>query len=294
MKKKLIISGADRRINPWLAFMLSLAVTGLGQVYSARAARGTAYMLLRVIAVIAIPCYSVLNPGANVAAEIASAITVFILVSVISPVEALSMAIISRRHSVKKKYNSAAYYSLFAVASLCITALSLLLFFSCFSFIRASAAFNPLVAQGDILIVNKMNRSYSGGDAVFDRNYSLFRIIALPGETVSYKNRIMIVNGTELRRSIYTEEELNSLNLTDNNVTSESSGRYSYAVIPPAEKFSISMQLSGGEYCAAADERKNADSFIKIRSASIAASFEGVLVSPSRKAMIITPLTGSR
>ncbi|HPS57422.1 MAG TPA: S26 family signal peptidase [Spirochaetota bacterium] len=294
MKKKIIVSGADKRVNPWLAFMLSLAVTGLGQVYRGKAARGTAFLLFRVIAVISVPCYSVLNPESNVAAEIAAAITAFLVITILSPAEALVCALQSGGSIKKKKYSSAGYYIVFSAVSLGITALSLVLFFSCFSFFRSSSAFNPLVEPGDILIANKIKRVYTRGESVFDMNYSLLRIIALPGETVSYKNRILSVNGVDLHRAIYTEDELNSLNLTDNNVTSEYNGQYRYAVIPSMEKFTITMETSGSEYCAASDERKDAGSFTKIPAGAIAASFEGVLISPSRKIVLVTPQMRSR
>lgn len=294
MKKKIIVSGADKRVNPWLAFMFSLAVTGLGQVYCGRAARGSAFMLIRVIAVISVPCYTVLNPGANVAAEITAAIASFLFITVLSAAEALAYALRSGGRIKKKRYSSTGCYTVFAAASLAATTLSLMLFFSCFTFFRSPSEFNPLVEPGDFLIANKIRGSYAHGEAVFNRDFSLLRIIALPGETVSYKNRILSVNGTELHRSIFTEDELNSLHLTDNNVTAEHNGRYMYAVIPSAEKFEFSMKTSDGEYCAAADERKEAGSFTGIQAGSIASSFEGVLLSPSRKVMLVIPQMPSR
>lgn len=294
MKKKIIISGAQRRVSPWAAFMLSLAVTGLGQLYCGRAARGAALMLLRVIAVISVPCYSALNPDANVASEIACAISVFIAITVLSPVEALAAAVQSGGKIPAKRYSSAGFYSVFAAASLCITALSLVLFFSCFSLFRSHTSFSPLVEAGDILIANKIRHSHAHGEAVFSSDRSLLRIIALPGETAAYENRKLSVNGIELHRSVYTEEELNDLHLTDNNVTCEHNGRYRYAVVPSDEKFSIVMRMSDTEYGAALDERKNADSFIKITAGSTASSFEGVLISPSRKIMLVLPQVLSR
>lgn len=294
MKKKIIISGDEKSVSPLLAFVLSLAVTGLGQIYCGKAARGAAFMLIRVIAVISVPCYSALTPGANASAEIASAVAVFLLISLLSPAEALAGALQSRGCIKKKRYSSPGYYTAFASASLVITALSLLFFFSCFSFFRAGSAFNPLVEQGDILVANKIKRTYTHGEAVFTSDYTLTRIIALPGESADYNNRILSVNGTALHRSIYTEDELDTMHLSDNNVISEHNGTYRYAVISAPGKFTVSMRASSGEYCTALDERKDAGSFMKIPAGSIAASFEGVLISPSRKAVLIIPQHSSR
>lgn len=289
MKKKIIVSGADRNINPWLAFMFSAAATGLGQVYSGKAAKGAAFMLLRGIAIISVPCYCLLNTGVNVAAEIAIAVAFFIAISLLSPIEALAYAIQTGGRVKVKPYNTVPYYGLFAAASTLITILSLVIFFSCFSFFSSRALFTPLVEPGDILIVNKIDRDYVRGEAVFDSSYNILRIIALRGETALFKNRILTVNGTELHRSIYSEKELNSLRLTDNNVISEHNGRYRYAVIASTEKFTLQLNPTPGEYTAAADERKDADSFTSLAPEGIAGSFEGILFSPSRGAFIILP-----
>jgi signal peptidase I/TM2 domain-containing membrane protein YozV len=294
VKKKIIISGDEKSVSPLLAFVLSLAVTGLGQVYCGKASRGAAFMLIRVIALISVPCYSVITPGANAAAEIAVAITAFMLITLLSPAEAMAGALQSRGCIKKKRYSSPGYYTAFASAALVITALSLVFFFSCFSFFRAGSAFNPLVEQGDILVANKIKRTYTHGEAVFTRDYSLVRIIALPGESADYNNRILSVNGIALQRSIYTEDELSTMHLTDNNVTAEHNGLYRYAVISVPEKFSVSMRALSSEYCTAADERKDAGSFIKIPADSIEASFEGVIISPSRRAVLITPQISSK
>lgn len=293
-KNKIIISGADKKAGPWLAFLLSLAVTGLGQVYCGKASRGTAFMLLRVIAAISVPCYSVLLPEANVAAEIAVAVTSYLVITIMSPIEALASTLKTGGRIKMKQYTNRLFYVFFAAASLCICAISTIFFFSCFSFSRAYSAYSPLVAHGDILIINKIRKEHTRGEMIFSRDYSLLRIIALPGETVSYKNRVLSINGSELHRSVYSEEELNQLHLTDNNVTAEHNGMYRYAVIPSTDKFSVSIKTGEDEYCTAADERKDAGSFGIITSGAIAASFEGVLISPSRKVILVKPQSRSR
>jgi len=289
VKKKIIVSGADKNISPWLAFMLSTAAAGLGQVYGGRAAKGAAFMLLRAIAVVSVPCYCLLNTGVNVASEIAIAAAVFAAISLFSPIEALASAIKNGGRIKVKSYNTVPYYALFAAASTLITILSLVIFFSCFSFFRSRAVFTPLVEPGDILIVNKTGRDYVRGEAVFDSSYNILRIIALPGETALFKNRILSVNGTALHRSVYSEEELNALRLTDNNVISEHNGHYRYAVIASTEKFTLEMNPAEGEYLVSTDERKDADSFTRLAPGAIAGSFEGILFSPSRTTLIILP-----
>ena len=288
MKKKIIISGADKRVIPWAAFSLSLAVTGLGQVYRGKVSRGFAFVLLRVVAVISVPAYSMLNPGVNSIHEIAAAVMVFILITVLSPIEALAGSIISGRIT-KKRTGSGAFYAGFTLFSLGLTALSLMIFFSCFSLYRSSSAFYPLIDSGDIIIVNRIKREYKRGEAVIDSNFSPVRIIGLPGETMVYKNRILSVNGIELKRSIYTDAELNSLGLPDSRVISEYNGSCRYAVLPSEKKFTVTVKAGKDEYCAARDHRKVAGDFSAISTGSITASFEGVLLSPARNLLAVKP-----
>lgn len=287
MKKKIITSGEEIAVKPWVAFILSLFATGLGQVYSGSAAKGAAFMLLRVLSVISVPCYAAVNPDASILLPALTAVCAFVVLSLASPFEAMASAIPDRKIT-RRKFNSVQFYSGFAAISILLLALSLMVFFSFFTLCRADADYSPLVSRGDILLVNKTAREYRNGQSVLYRNMPL-RIISCPGETAGYLNGRFTLNGTELPISAFTEDELQSLSLNSLEVLSETGGGYRYAVIKPAVKTVYKIVTDDKKYFAAPDDRRDTSRFTTLTAGEITGIFEGVLFSPQRKAVVIKP-----
>ena len=288
MKKKIIISGEVRKPRPFTAFALSIFVTGLGQVYCGEAARGIVIMLMRVLAVVAVPCYSVLYPQENMLGEVFAAIVIFVLISLISAFEALACAAFSGIVR-KKRCNNPAYYLTFSVSSLAIIFFSFFVFFTIFGFPGASADYHPLINSGDLLVVNKTIDKFRPGETVFSNSGTPLRIIAMPGSTVTYSEGRFSVEGSELARSVYTEQEILAMSITDNDVVSEYNGPYRYAVIPGRDKTRLRALTGSNEYYAAPDDRREKGKFGVLPVTSAQGRFEGVLFSVWRKKLCIYP-----
>ena len=107
--------------------------------------------------------------------------------------------------------------------------------------------------NGDILFLNKLNKSYERFDIVviYKKNIRLIkRIIGLPGENVEYKDNVLYINGKEVedvalaRTNDFTLKELYSIDkipegyyfvLGDNRTISKDSRYYDIGLIKKSE-----------------------------------------------------------
>lgn len=284
--KKIITSGEERRTNPAAAFILSLLAAGLGQVYCGSASRGMVLILLRIVSVVSVPCYAFINPGENLLNEIFIAVSAFLLLTILSPIEALIRSSLSRR-VIKQGYNNAVFYISFAVITTLLTALSLAVFFSVFSFYTVSSPQRPLFMRGDILAVNKAASRFRSGETVMNRSGIPLRIIGLPGEDVVFSGGRFSINGSELPRSVFSESELPQYSLWDNDVIAEQNGNSKYAVVPSKYKAVLRLQPGVNEYYAAPDDRDLAESYGLLKQGETSGRIEGILFSLPRKKILI-------
>lgn len=195
---------------PWIAVILSLAATGLGQIYCGRIRRGLMMFLgsslfapLIVIAAL-LPSATVVLLGLLLALAAVLGLYVFAIV------DAFRLA---RRRELyePKEYNHLALYALFIVVGLTYPAGVLYFIRSNVfeAFLIPSASEVPTLLPADRVLVNKTTRQWRyprRGDLVVFRVASregrnwIKRIIALPGDTVEVKANEVIVNGEKLQR----------------------------------------------------------------------------------------------
>lgn len=270
-----------------IAFTLSLLVTGLGQVYCGSASRGIVLMLLRVVSVIAVPCYGFINPGENMLTEIFIAVSAFLLITISSPAEALVRAYLSRQ-TVKQKYNRYSFYISFTIVNIILTLFSISVFFTVFELCVNPESQRPLFIKGDILAVNRINIPYRSGETVMGQNCIPVRVTGLPGESVIFSNGRFSINGSELPRSIYSETELSGKSLWDNDVVLEQNGNSSYAVVPSKKNIKLTATPGKNEYYTAPDDRNMTVNFGVLTADSIKGRIEGIFFSPARRKFLIT------
>jgi signal peptidase I len=197
--------------SPLVAVMLSLAATGLGQIYCGRIVRGLVMFLGSLLFVPAIVAAALLPPATVVLVGLISALLAVLGVYVFAVVDAYRLARRGRDHFQPMDYNHTLVYALFILVGLTYPASGLYFIrgsvFEGFEIPSASEV--PTLLPGDRFLVNKttyQRRFVRRGDEVVFRVSSepgrnwVRRVIALPGDTIEVKDNEVFVNGRQLPR----------------------------------------------------------------------------------------------
>ncbi len=282
MKARVIVSKRERSISPWISLLLSLLVTGLGELYSGIPFSGIILGLARVITILAVPFYSFINSNETMTEEIIIFSLILLIITLASPVNSFIAG--RKRKAYLSRYNSAAFYSLFILLNLLLTAFSAGVFFSTFEIKRAAEDTPPLIKKGSFIVVKKLHDAgYTAGDMVkadAEGGVKYLRVIGVPGDKISCDKGRILSDGSELPRSIFSEEELGKFYLSDYDVVSEQNGNVRYPVKSDVSLKMPETLLAADEYMLAPDIRTSAVSFIRITSAGIRGRIEGIIYSP--------------
>ena len=196
--------------SPLIAVILSLAATGLGQIYCGRIVRGLVMFLGSLLFAPAIVVAALLPPATIVLVGLILALLTVLGVYVFAVVDAFRLARRGCDLFQSMDYNHPLVYALFILVGLTYSAGGLYFIrsnvFEAFAIPTASAA--PTLLAGDRILVNKttyQRRFVRRGDEVVFRVPSegvnwVKRVIALPGDTVEVKDNEVFVNGQQLAR----------------------------------------------------------------------------------------------
>lgn len=198
--------------SPLIAVTLSLAATGLGQIYCGRIVRGLVMFLGSLLFAPAIVAAALLPPATVILVGMILALLGVLIVYVYAVVDAFRLARRSGDVGQPKEYNHPLLYALFLLVGLTYPAGGLYAIrssvFEAFRIPGASEA--PTLLSGDRFLVNKTTyrrRVVQRGDTVVFRVRSepaenwVKRVIALPGDTVEVQDNQVFVNGRPLPRT---------------------------------------------------------------------------------------------
>jgi signal peptidase I len=197
--------------SPAVAVILSLAATGLGQVYCRRIVRGLGLFLGSLLFTPVIVTAALLPPTTAVLVGLIVVLLLVLGVYVFAVLDAFRLARHGRHDAQPKDYNHPLVYALFILVGLTYAAGGLYFIRSNVfeAFVIPSASMAPTLLPGDRFLVNKttyQRRFVRRGDEVVFRVPSqpgvtwAKRIIGLPGDTVEVKGNQVIVNGQMLPR----------------------------------------------------------------------------------------------
>lgn len=197
--------------SPLVAVILSLAATGLGQIYCGRIARGLVMFLGSLLFAPAIVVAALLPPATVVLVGLILVLLTVLGVYVFAVVDAFRLAHRGRDLFRSMDYNHPLVYALFILVGLTYSAGGLYFLrssvFEAFAIPTASEV--PTLLPGDRVLVNKttyQRRLVRRGDEVVFRVPSesglnwVKRVIAVPGDTVEVKDNEVVVNGQPLPR----------------------------------------------------------------------------------------------
>lgn len=197
--------------SPLVAVILSLAATGLGQIYCGRIVRGLVLFLGPLLFVPAVAAAALVPPATVVLVGLILALLAVLGVYVFAVADAFRLARRDRAPFEPMDYNRPLVYALFILVGLTYPAGGLYVIrsgvFEAFAIPTASQV--PTLLPGDRFLVNKttyQRRFVRRGDQVVFRVPSepgvtwVQRVVGLPGDTVEVKGNEVFVNGQRLPR----------------------------------------------------------------------------------------------
>jgi signal peptidase I len=197
--------------NPWVALVLSLCSTGLGQIYAGSPVRGLVLFLTFLLYVPVVFVAGLLKPSTPILIGLILALAGVLGIMLFAAVDAYRLARRARVHYEVKEFNRPLVYVLFFLVGVIYPAGSLMVLranvFEAFLVPTASEA--PNVLPGDHILVNKLayrDTLPKRGDVVTFRNPRnrtenwIKRVIGLPGDTVEVRGNEVLVNGKKLER----------------------------------------------------------------------------------------------
>jgi len=299
MNSKFILSEKREKKNPAVAFILSFMFTGTGQIYNGKPGRGIILFSFRTMPLIVIPLYASFTPQDSYISTILFMLLFCIIIMIAAPLEAMAAAIRNRDVAVKK-YNNPLFYIFAVIINLLMTALSIIVFSSFFSFMQISESEkNILFREGDIVLINKYYpRGYARGETVLCRSNGkkrLLRIMATGTDSLKYTQNRFYINNSSLTMGAFSDSEMDCFSLAHSeDVISEENNGYKYPVKADLknkkEKTTDIFITPGSDEIFAADDNrlgKNIKELIKLD--SIIGRAEGVILSDNPAKILTKP-----
>jgi len=279
---------------PFIAFLLSLVCTGLGQVYNGDMAKGIAFGLLRSIPLLLVPVVTLRQKPASCITVFAVLLLISVAITLLSSGEAMLQAR-GKREIPQKAFNSYTGYGLFALINTALIAVSVALLISFFSIGKAlDKGSGPAIAYGDYLLVLRGPFvQYVRGDLVLFDRASIGRIIAIEGDRVQYSDNIFHINGRALMLGFIHDAAIRSFSPDQEDIISESNGGKRY---PIRFKKSAAVVLDNigpvikkDQLLIASDSRLEKNFSRMVPASSVRGRVEGVLYSPNIRKILMDP-----
>lgn len=310
MKTGTIKSEIDLKRSPYLALVLSIFFTGLGQIYNGDIFIGIIFFLLKILSIILPFVFIILKGNEYIIYNIALAVLFFFLIWVISSFEAVYTAKKNISFNLKK-YNNIYFYITFGFLNAGLFIGVLFLMNVLFTVEKISNNYmEPTFLKGEYVIVNKYSiKDIDIGDVIFYKDKEtekVSRIIAKERETFRYENNIFFINDSKLPLGIlenYMIENLNIKNSAD--VFYEENGKKKYMIkVPisdsrleikkgkkkiPAQLMSRPILIKSNMVLLSNDNRTTGNPNQLINTKNLRGKVEGILVSSKFSRILLRP-----
>jgi len=210
--------------NPFLAGLLSLLFTGLGQVYNGKAGLGIAFFLISGALFLLWGVSGWPHDFIGLVAYAIVDIVLWLFIAVHAFIQARRM-----RETELKRYQKTTVYAFFIIISLGSIFVPARVWMSPFlglsPYKMATGSMLPTLQKDDCLMTNP--RAYRSqapkrGDLIifeYPRDLTkqfIMRVIALEGETVEIKNKQVFIDGEPLQESFKVQEDAAVVNTREN------------------------------------------------------------------------------
>jgi hypothetical protein len=269
--------------KPGRSLLLSLLVTGLGQMYNGELAKGAAFCLMRAVAIAALPVSVMKVPAAPSVVTALCLMAAVLALTAASPVEAWIRAR-CRTDLPVRVYGIGTWYAAYAAACTAVTAAAVILLATLFTAGRVSnGAAGPLLESGDIVLVSRYLPEGVGRGELLFLDGAPARVIALGGDAVRYEGNIFFVNGRALPLGFLADRVIARFTSDRGDVISEAGGAVKYPVrfrqSPAITLAGLPAAVPQGQVLVASDTRFTKDFARVIPVGSVRGRVEGVLFS---------------
>jgi signal peptidase I len=222
--KEGIMTAKKKKRNPFLAGLLSLLFTGLGQVYNGKAGLGIAFFLISGALFLLWGVLGGPHHFIGLVAYAIAGIVLWLFIAIHAFIQARRM-----RETELKRYQKTAVYAFFIIISLGSIFVPARMWMSPFLGISpykmATASMLPTLQKDDCLMTNR--RAYRSqapkrGDLIIfeypqdPAKHFVMRVIALEGETLEIKNKQVFIDGEPLQESYKVQEDAAMVDTRDN------------------------------------------------------------------------------
>ncbi|MBN1531529.1 MAG: hypothetical protein JXA20_02595 [Spirochaetes bacterium] len=292
-KNGIIFSAKTKRRYAALSFLLSLAVTGLGQLYNGSILRGITLFTLRTLCLLLIPFSALARDSGSHIADVCVFSVAAAAATIASPLEALAGSL-RRREIPLRHYHRPLVYLCYTVAAAVITAAAL---FSASRFFTVAESTTgdalPSLDRGEYMLVKTYSPGgFRNGELVLTAAGRTLRVMAQPGSSVTYDGSVFRIDGVPLSFGVLEQDWCwrYPLKLQQYVLDERTDGR-EYPVAAQLMKGSQDRRytLTAGQYLLASDNRLKDMVITLIPRGEILGRVEGILLPLSPERILMKP-----
>jgi hypothetical protein len=293
-KNGIIFSAKTRRRYPALSFLLSLSVTGLGQVYNGSLLRGLALSILRILCLLFIPFTAMARESGSHIVDVLVFSLAVVSVTVASPAEAFICSM-RRREIPLRRYNTPLFYLAFTLA---VTVLSAAALFAASRFFTVAESVTgdalPSLDAGEYVLVRTYSpKGYDCGDLVLTAAGRALRVMGTQGNGVTYDGSVFRIDGMPLKFGVLEQKSCSRYPLTlQQYILPEKTDGREYPVAAELMKGKVldrKYTVTAGQYLLASDNRLKDMVITAATRGEILGRVEGILLPNTPERLLMKP-----
>jgi signal peptidase I len=195
--------GNEKRRNPFFAFILSLLLPGLGQLYNGNLVRAAIILFARVCLPYVLLLFGLLHHFYGLATLLILAIALYVY----SIIDAVVVAIHRQRIILKRYQRSYIYILIIALMWSYSFFLPTESFIGMKAMITSGPSMEPTLMAGDRFVIDTHVNDLKRGDVVVfwslkdGKQQLVKRVVALAGDQIEIKDNIVVLNGKPVQET---------------------------------------------------------------------------------------------
>lgn len=197
--------------KPARAFLLSLLVPGLGQLYTGSPARGITLLFFRILPLWALPFYAFLTKDESYVTPYLACSLFALAIHIASPLDAM-LCTKKKPLIIPGRANSMIYYCLYGFLGLLALIVSYIILSSFFFLYPVPTTASPLFSRGDLVLISRLKApDIEQGQSLLHTDGSLYRLMAAGKDRAYLEDGILVINGIALNHAVPDDGDMKKL-----------------------------------------------------------------------------------